>query len=961
MGEIYLARDVRLDRAVALKFLPDHMSHDPKARERFLREAKAASKLSHPNILTIHEVGEDEEGNIFIAMAYVEGETLDQLITRCELSVSKVLRIAIQLCEGLTRAHASGVIHRDIKPQNILVDREGRVTILDFGLAKVFDAQKLTQTGAMVGTMSYMSPEQARGQEIDHRSDIFSFGAVLYEMITGHAPFDGDNPAAVLYGIINEQPLPPSRINSSCPQGVELIVLTALAKNSENRYQSTEDLLEDLQREEKLLSISQSDPKSLPPLHAHPQSRKRSLWPYIAPTTIAFALVTAFLVFNPTRFSFVADNDAHADRNSLAVMYFDSVLDPSDTDKTGQMITNLLITDLSESEQLSVVGRQRLFDILKKLGHTNTTAIDRTVASEVADEAGASWILSGSILQIEPAIILVSSVADAVTGRILASQRVEGNPGESLINVVDRLGAAIRQDLAVSKSADREVNRPLTDLTTHSQEAYRFYLEGYEYNQQLDFASAAKSFQRAIALDSTFAMAYYRLSRANRSRMMYADANNNAQVAARFAEHATPLERLYIEAERRVADGQPERCADVLRELVSRYPDEKEALVLLADFHLVRQQGEPAAALYEKVVALDPSHKIAYNNMTYAYELAGNYDKAIESINRYIALAPNEPNPYDTRGDLYAHNGRLDEAMDSYRTALTRKPDFMHSLCKLGHLHMFRREYAAADSVYRVMLSSPLREEQSAARYCLALIPIAQGKLNQAIEIVNRGIAADELDNADLFFAADKYFLRADLLTTLNRPSEALQDCRKGVELFDASGVNARFYPRSRYILALARTGRWDEAADSVRTLWAAVRATDTTRTGICKYTDARLATMKGDYNTAIRLLEDVDIPANPFLAKYYLADACLHAGQLGEATSNFKLLLSRYDEFRAVSILYSVRSHYLLGRAFEQSGWDEEAILQYREFLEYWGEGDRTLTEISDARARLVRLQTQT
>lgn len=961
MGEIYLARDVRLDRAVALKFLPDHMSHDPKARERFLREAKAASKLSHPNILTIHEVGEDEDGNIFIAMAYVEGETLDQLIRRSELSISKVLRIASQLCGGLARAHASGVIHRDIKPQNILVDREGRVTILDFGLAKVFDAQKLTQTGAMVGTMSYMSPEQARGQEIDHRSDIFSVGAVLFEMITGHAPFDGDNPASVLYGIINEQPLPPSRINSSCPQGVELIVLTALAKNPENRYQSTADLLEDLQREEKLLSISQSDPKSLPPLHARPQSRKRSLWPYIAPTTIAFALVTAFLVFNPTRFSIVADNDAHADRNSLAVMYFDSVLDPADTDKTGQMITNLLITDLSESEQLSVVSRQRLFDILKQLGHSGATSIDRTVASDVAEEAGASWILSGSILQIEPAIILVSSVVDAANGRILASQRVEGAPGESLINTVDRLGAAIREDLAISKSVEQEVNRPLADLTTHSQEAYRLYLEGFEFNQQLDFGSAAKAFEQAIALDSTFAMAYYRLSRVNRHRMMFAEANRNANVAARFAEHATPLERLYIEAERRIADGQPEQCADVLRELVARYPDEKEALVLLADHYLVRQQGAPAAALYEKVVALDPSHKIAFNNMTYAYEYAGNYDKAIESINRYIALAPDEPNPYDTRGDLYAHNGRLEEAMDSYRAALTRKPDFMHSLCKLGHLHMFRREYAAADSVYRMMLSSPLREEQSAARYCLALIPIAQGKLAKALEVVNRGIAADELDNADLFFAADKYFLRADLLSTLNRQTEALQDCRKGMELFSASGANARFYPRSRYILALAGTGHWDEAADSIKSLWEIVRATDTTRTGICKYTDARLAAMKGDYSTAIQLLENVDIPANPFLAKYHLADACLHAGQLGDATSNFKSLLSRYDEFRAISILYSVRAHYLLGRAFEQSGWSEEAVLQYREFLEFWGDGDRTLTEISDARARLVRLQTQT
>jgi serine/threonine-protein kinase len=962
MGEIYLARDVRLDRPVALKFLPEHLSRDPQARERLLREAKAASKLSHPNILTIHEVGEDNDGNIFIAMAYVEGETLAELISRSELSMARVFSIATQLCEGLVRAHGAGVVHRDIKPQNILVDKQGRVTILDFGLAKVFDARKLTQTGAMVGTMSYMPPEQARGQEIDQRSDIFSFGAVLYEMITGRAPFDGDNPAAVLYGIMNESPLPPSRINASCPQGLELIVLTTLAKNPENRYQNTQDLLDDLRREEKVLSHSLSSPASLPPLNAHSLSHKpRRLWPYAAPAAIVLLIAVAILVFSPTRFRLISDNTAHAERNTLAVMYFDSVLDSEDPKRTAQMITNLLITDLSESEYLAVVSQQRLFDILKNLGQMNTDVIDRTVAGEVAREANASWLLTGSILQIEPGFILVSSVSDAENGRILASQRVEGLAGESLISVVDRLGAAVREDLALPKSAESETNRPLSDLTTHSQDAYRLYLDGIEYTQQLDFASSVRSLEASIAIDSTFAMAYYKLSRAYRHRMMFADANRAAEQAARFAEHATPLERLYIEAERRIAAGKPEQASDVLRELVTRYPDEKEAIVLLADFHLVRQQGAQAAEMYEKVIALDPSHKIAYNNLTYAYEFAGNYDKAIESINRYIALAPDEPNPYDTRGDLYAHNGRPEEAMASYRQALKHKPDFTHSLCKLGHMHLFRREYAAADSVYRSMMSSGEREQHTIGRFCLALIPIAQGRLSIALDVLNQGIAADELDRSDPFFAADKYYMRADIQSALGHYSEALHDSRRGAELVAASGVNARFFPRARDIVALANAGYRNEAHDSLAALENEIMKTDSTRIGIQKFTAARLAQIDGDYANAISLLTDISIPANPFLAKYYLAQNCLLDGQLGEATSQFESIIGRYDEFRAVAMLQSVNAHYLLGRAFEQSGWKDEAILQYREFLEFWGNGDKSLTEINDARTRLVRLQTRT
>jgi tetratricopeptide (TPR) repeat protein len=676
---------------------------------------------------------------------------------------------------------------------------------------------------------------------------------------------------------------------------------------------------------------------------------------------VVLLIAVAVMVFSPTRFRLVSDNDAHAERNSLAVMYFESVAETNDSKKTAQMITNLLITDLSESDYLAVVSQQRLFDILRNLGQINTGVIDRTVAGEVAREANASWLLTGSILQAEPSFILVSSVADADNGRILASQRVEGQVGESLISVVDRLGAAIRDDLALPKSAEQEWNRPLSELTTHSQDAYRLYLDGVEFTQKLDFASASKSLEAAIAIDSTFAMAYYRLSRANRSRMMYADANRAAETAARFAEHATPLERLYIEAERRIAEGEPERSADVLRELVTRYPDEKEALVLLADFHLVRRQGAPAAEMYEKVVALDPLHKIAYNNMTYAYEYAGNYDKAIESINRYIALAPDEPNPYDTRGDLYAHYGRLDEAMASYRQALKRKPDFMHSLCKLGHMHLFRREYAAADSVYRSMMNSADREQHAAGRYCLALIPIAQGQLSRALDVIDQGIASDELERSDPFFAADKYFMRSEVHLALGHQTDALRDCRKGAELFAASGANARFFPRSLLIVALAATGRTVEAHDSLAALELAIRKIDSTRLGIHRFAAARLAQLQGDYATAIGLLTDVSLPADPFLAKYYLAQNCLFDGRLGEATSQFKDILGRYDEFRAVGILRSVNAHYLLGRSFEQSGWKDEAVLQYREFLEYWGQGDNALTEINDARSRLVRLQTQT
>ncbi|MDP3025175.1 MAG: serine/threonine-protein kinase [candidate division Zixibacteria bacterium] len=444
MGVVYKAQDTRLQRMVALKFLPPHVAENPEEKARFIQEAQAASALSHPNVTTIYGIEESPEG-LFISMEYVQGQTLKKIAEKESPSIKRILDIAIQVSEGLNAAHRKGIVHRDIKSDNIMVTQDGQVKIMDFGLARLEGVDHLTETGSTLGTAAYMSPEQAQGEEVDQRSDIFSFGVVLYELLTGRLPFRGEHIPAIIYSILNENPEPVARYKVNVPEGLQRIVDKALAKDREERYQHIDDLLADLRHEKKSLDYAKTT--QIPAQVVVPKHKSRIL-PFIIPASVVFVLALLFLVFKPFRFEIVPEEKAMAKENSLAIMYFENLVDKDDKERLGEIVTNLLITGLSESQYMNVVSSQRLYDILKLLGKEGAKVVDRNVATEVATKAGAKWMLLGSILQEEPQIILTSQLVEVKSGRVLSSQRVSGEPGEKIFPLVDRLTAELKKGLS---------------------------------------------------------------------------------------------------------------------------------------------------------------------------------------------------------------------------------------------------------------------------------------------------------------------------------------------------------------------------------------------------------------------------------------------------------------------------------------------------------------------------------
>ncbi len=731
MGIVYKASDTKLKRIVALKFLPPELAVDSETKDRFAREAQAAASLDHPSICTIHEIDE-ADGKPFISMAYIEGQTLRERIRSGPLPEDESLEVAIQIADGLEEAHKKGIIHRDIKPANVMITPKGQVKIMDFGLAKVIGA-RATREGVVIGTLAYMSPEQVRGEPADHRSDIWSLGAVIYEMITGSLPFPSDKDALIVNGIKNAETIPLSVRRPGISPEFEHIVKRALAKPPRVRYQGAGEMKADMER---LLQILRG-------------RRARS--------------------------------EAAADL--LTVIPFDNLADPDDRERKARMISNLVLTALSASGGLRVASEQRLFDGLTEIGHGGERTIDRTVAAQLARRVGGTKMVVGEFSRLGDRAILTSKILQVQTGEIMRSQRVEG---ADLFAMADELSGLILRDLGFSTVAANGRGSTLADLTTSSEEAYGLYLQGLDRYYRYDHVAAEESFRQAVAIDPGFALAYWRLAW-TQIRFGLGDmgaAAATAEIAYGLRWRLPEKERLYVEWLSGFFEIRFEEAQELLEKLAEKYPEEKEAWFILA-----AGMGGPlidphqAIIYHQKWLALDPGFKAGYLFLIRDYLNLDDLDKAAESARRYIEIVPDDATAHHMMGYVHYFKGELDPAMEEFEKAL--KLDRQYYDAVIGQAQVLAKRGRFAESKERLapllgVKSKP--EHRIGAHFQMGWNALAQKKPREAedyLKEMKKIILAGHLDIMIPFghYTMGWAYLTAGKLSDARREFEAILEC----------------------------------------------------------------------------------------------------------------------------------------------------------------------------------------
>ena len=677
MGVVYEAEDTRLGRHVALKLLPPEACCDQPALERFLREARIVSSLSHPHICTLHDIGE-HEGQQFMVMELLEGESLKQRIAHGPLPIDEVLELGTQIADALDAAHSHGVIHRDIKPANLFVTRRGLAKVLDFGVAKLADGttserpdlertlavSELTTVGSAVGTIAYMSPEQARGQELDGRSDLFSLGEVLYEMATGRQAFAGATPALIFEGILTKQPEPPSLLNGNVPPEFDRIVAKALEKDRETRYQSAAELRADLKRlKRETESGNLGAPGGLGALGAlgapgalgagalgapgalgagAPGARgargalgalgalgARRAWLIGAPIATV-AVVALALLWQSQQTPALTERDVVvlADfRNRTGDTMFDDTLNEA------------LAVQLRQSPYFNLLAEQQIQATLRQMGREPMEPLTPEIAGEICQRNGAKAMLAGTIANIGTQYLLTLSAQDCVTGEILAEEQVTADGKNGVITALGRGVSAFREQLGESLASVQRYDQNIEMATTMSLEALKAYSQGMTTRRMQGDFDALPFFRRAVELDPDFALGHARLGTVLSNLGEHSEAEKATRRAYELREKVSDRERWYIEARYfSVVDRNPDKAIEAYRLLLATYPDDYAALSNIGS--LYRSQGRSREALQalEQTVRVAPMQPLGRLNLGGLYLDEGRWDDARREFEEVLKM-----------------------------------------------------------------------------------------------------------------------------------------------------------------------------------------------------------------------------------------------------------------------------------------------------------------------------------
>lgn len=944
MGEVYFAEDTTLGRKVAIKFLPADAMLNEHARKRLIKEAQTAATLDHPNICSIYEVGQ-ENGSAFIVMQYVEGETLAARMQDKPLELREALHLAAQVTDALTEAHSRGITHRDIKPQNIMITPRGQAKLMDFGLAKMVrgtlesDSQAATETmlsepGKILGTVPYMSPEQARGETLDARSDIFSLGVVLYEMVSGRQPFAASSMAGTLSAILSRKLPPLARYLPETPAELERIVDKALAKDKEERYQNAQDLLIDLRRLYHRLEIEEELERSQQPLVSSaanglkggqektlidsarqpmvqaseaighkPSVNETLVAGIIKHKRAAAAVLIAIILTAGGAYLYFRQAASLTERDVVLITDFDNTT--GDTVFDGAL-KQALAVQLEQSPFLNIFSEERIRETLRYMDRSPDERVTREIAREICQRQGIKAMITGSISSLGSHYVIGLEAVNAQTGDVIARQQVEAEKKEQVLLMLGQAASKFREKLGESLPSIQKFDAPIEQATTSSLEALKSYSLGHEQHEKGNDLEAIPLLRSAVEIDANFALAYAELSLAYRNTAQLGPAAENANKAFELRERASEREKLEISARYyEYGTGEIDRLIEV-------------------------------AELWNRTY---PSDAIPHNLLALGYNAIGQFEKGLEETREAIRLYPKFIGAYSNMTNAQIRLNLFNEAREGIAQAFAQNLD---SASLHYHLYLIAFMNGDADAMKQQIDWTRGRVDESQGFGWQAETFAFSGQMRQSQEFYRRGIELAQFRNKE--FAAR-------LAATNAQRNAVVGNCQQARE----STTQALTLARSnsslmRGAIALALCGETAQAQTLADEL-AKANPTDTVINAIWLPTiHAAIEIRKDNAAAAIQLLQ----PVGPYEAAAFLwpnyvrAQAYLKQKAGKEAMAEFQKILD-HRGWDPTSPLYPL-AYLGLARASALGGDFATSQKAYKEFFALWKNADSTLPIFQEA-----------
>ncbi len=964
MGIVYKAHDSKLNRTVALKFLPHHLSSTPEEEARFLQEAQAAATLNHPNVCTIFDIKEHDKQQ-FIVMECIEGVTLRKKIASGALSLENAIAYALQIGDALHEAHQKGIVHRDIKADNIMVNTKNSVKVMDFGLAKLKGSLKLTRTSSTVGTLAYMAPEQIQGGEVDARSDIFSFGVVLYEMLTGRMPFRGDHEAAMMYSILNEEPETLQKYLPEAPSELLHVFGRALEKNPEDRYQSVHDMVIDLRRLKK--ESTKVSRASMPAMNVAPQA-STTFAP--APTTtvtvsqptqplpsealkppkrwlIPSAISIVIVVLGIVAYFFLLPKGENGNGERLPIAVADFVNQTGEKELDG--LSGMLITAMEQSRRLSVLTRSRMFDILKSMGNTNVDKIDESLGKAICNQANIGALVTASIRKFGKLYTIDLKVLDPRKNEYIFTAKEEGEGQENIPAMLDKLSEKTRLGLKEKATEVRAATQKIAEATTTNLQAYQYYFEGEQLINKLKFKEAAEEFGKAVAIDTTFGLAYYRMAYALAwgSDPGAEDAINKAM---QYIDKIPEKERYYVRGEHAIIQKDVQRGLSIYKELISLYPNEKEAIYIIGDYSFHLQDYPAAIAHLERVLAMDPTFERAYQHLCWTYSVRREYDMKMQFARQYVTKVP-AVESYLLFADTYVNQEKFDSALQIFSRALEAFPNNGRIIQDIGATYLMQNELVKSETEYdRLIHPSRTAEDQRNGYWGLINVNILRGKYREAVRMVDRiqeiNLHQDDKPSLGMNHAWKAVYFKE----LLGDADAARSELQQADEYREAGDLN---YYIGIYN-ALIALGDFVKAREIGKTKLSTVFPK------FDYHVDGYQSMSSGNYVAAITSFKALEPVINQ-TELLRLAECYVATEQIDKAIEVVQRLQRTYStlfNFPADRARTLVKSYHLLGKAYEKKGDKNPALKNYQKVLELWKDADKDIPDYIEARTRLAKLK---